>query len=398
MSQAGNYRDRFKEGPDIMSKKNAAKVLSLAKGLRMTHDLSRYHRQMLLPGFGEEGQRKLLASSALILGCGALGTVITDMLARAGVGHLVIIDRDFIETTNLQRQVLFDERDVADAIPKAEAARRKIARINSGVRVTAIVDDVNYRNIEKYAADVDILIDGVDNFETRYLANDCAVKNGIPYIYGGAVSTVGASYAILPHTKDGDAPWETSPGCKATPCLRCIFEQAPPPGLNPTCDTAGVIAPVASIIANFQVAETLKILTGNLDRVCQTMFCIDLWANSFQQFKVAGAWENGDCPCCKHRNFEFLDGKAGSNATSLCGSNAVQLTHKQNAAELDFEEIGNRLGQHGKVVSNRFMVRVDITDNGKPYELTVFTDGRAIVKGTREGKVARSIYAKYVGA
>jgi adenylyltransferase/sulfurtransferase len=365
----------------------------------MTPDLSRYHRQTLLPGFGEEGQRKLLASTALVLGCGALGTVIADMLARAGVGHLVIIDRDFIEITNLQRQVLFDEQDVADAIPKAQAAKRKIARINSQVKVTAIVDDLNHTNIERHARGADILVDGLDNFETRYLANDCAVKHGIPYIYGGAVGTVGAAYAILPHTEGGDAPWEGARGGgHATPCLRCIFEETPPPGLNPTCETAGVIGPVVSIVANFEVAETLKVLTGNLDRVCPTMLNVDLWANAFRQLKVARAYESGDCPCCKHRKFEYLEGTLGSGTTTLCGRNAVQLTHKQHRAKVDFDEIAGRLRRHGKVIANEFVIRADVTDNGKPYELTLFTDGRAIVHGTSETNVARSIYAKYVGA
>ena len=365
----------------------------------MTESLSRYHRQMLLPGFGEEGQQQLLTSTALVLGCGALGTVAADMLARAGVGNLVIIDRDFIELTNLQRQVLFDEQDVADAIPKAEAAKRKLARINSQVKVTAIVDDINHRNIEKYASGVDILIDGLDNFETRYLANDCAVKHGIPYMYGGAVGTVGASFAILPHTEDGNAPWErSSAGSRATPCFRCIFEEAPPPGLNPTCDTAGVIGPAVSIIANFEAAEALKVPTGNLDRVSPTMLNIDLWSNTIHQLKVGRAYDQGDCQCCKHRNFEFLNGKAGSSTTTLCGSNSVQLTHKQSDAELDFDAIAARLRRHGNVSSNRFMVRAEITDNGKPYELTIFSDGRAILKGTKQGNVARSIYAKYVGA
>ncbi|MEX2123482.1 MAG: ThiF family adenylyltransferase [Woeseia sp.] len=352
---------------------------------------------MLLPGFGEEGQRKLLASTAFVLGCGALGTVIADMLARAGVGHLVIADRDFIEITNLQRQVLFDEQDVADGIPKAEAAKRKIARINSQVKVSAIVDDINHRNIEKYAAGVDIVVDGVDNFETRYLANDWAVKHGIPYIYGGAVGTVGASFAILPHTRDGDAPWEKSSVSKATPCLRCIFEEAPPPGLNPTCETAGVIGPAVSIIANFEVAETLKILTGNFDRVRPTMLNIDLWDNTFSQFRVSRAYEAGDCVCCKHRRFEYLDGKVGSSATTLCGRDAVQLTHRQSGASLNFDDIAARLRPHGKVTANKFMIRADISDNGKPYELTLFSDGRAIVKGTGKENVARSVYAKYVG-
>lgn len=367
-------------------------------------DLDRYHRQMLLPGFGEEGQTRLLNSTALVVGCGALGTVICNMLARAGVGHLIIVDRDFIEMTNLQRQVLFDEDDVASAIPKAEAARRKIAKINSQVKVTAIVDDVNHTNIEKLAGinnadygQVDIIVDGVDNFETRYVANDCAVKHGIPYIYGGAVGTVGASYAILPHTEHGDSPWEKA-GI-ATPCLRCIFEQAPPPGLNPTCDTAGVIGPAVSIVANFEVTEALKVLTGNWDKVNPTMVNLDLWANTLRQFKVAKAYDVGDCQCCKHRNFEFLAGKFASGTTTLCGRNAVQFTHKLGDGEkVDFSEIEKRLVEHGSVKANKFMLRAEITDNGEPYALTLFTDGRAIVKGTKEPNTAKSIYAKYVGA
>jgi adenylyltransferase/sulfurtransferase len=324
----------------------------------MTQNLARYHRQMLLPGFGEEGQQRLLASTALVLGCGALGTVIADMLARAGVGHLVIVDRDFIELTNLQRQVLFDEQDVADAIPKAEAAKRKIGRINSQVRVTAIVDDVNHRNIEKYAAGADILVDGVDNFETRYLANDCAVKHGIPYIYGGAVGTVGTAFAILPHTPNGAAPWEqTEGGSRATPCLRCLFEEAPPPGSGATCDTVGVLGPAPSIVANFEVVEALKILSGNFAVVSPTMLSFDLWSNTLKQFKVARAYDDGDCPCCKHRRFDYLNGTLGSGAATLCGRNAVQLRQKRDAEDVDLAEIASRLRPHGEVKVNAFMLR-----------------------------------------
>ncbi|MFN3167148.1 MAG: ThiF family adenylyltransferase [Phycisphaeraceae bacterium] len=377
-----------------------------------TSDISRYHRQMLLPGFGEAGQEKLLNATALVVGCGALGTVIANMLARAGVGHLIIVDRDFIEMTNLQRQVLFDENDVKNAIPKAEAAKAKLATINSQVKVSAVVDDVNHTNIEwlagvkpdgSDAADspagkkVDIIVDGVDNFETRYLANDCAVKHGIPYVYGGAVGTVGASYPILPHTGSGDSAWENAG--KATPCLRCIFEQAPPPGLNPTCDTAGVIGPAVSIVANYEVLETLKILTGNLDAVNPTMLTLDLWANTVRQFKVAKAYDVGDCQCCKHRDFAFLDGKFAAGTTTLCGRNAVQISQKLgDGQKLDFDEIAARLEKHGTVKANKFMLRADITDNGEPYELTLFTDGRAIIKGTQKASVAKSVYGKYVGA
>jgi molybdopterin/thiamine biosynthesis adenylyltransferase len=364
----------------------------------MLHDLARYHRQSLLPGFGEEAQRSLLSSTALILGCGALGTVSANMLARAGVGHLVIVDRDFIDLTNLQRQVLFDEQDLADDLPKAVAAKRKIAAINSQVKVTAIVDDINHGNIERFAEGADILVDGLDNFETRYLANDLAVKHGIPYLYGGAVGTSGMAYAILPHTVNGETAWETAQGgSRATPCLRCIFEQAPPPGESPTCDTVGVLGPAVSIIANFQASEALKILTGNLDRVCPTMLNIDLWANSITQLKVGCARDDGNCPCCKQRHFEYLDGKTGSSAVSLCGHDAVQLTHRQSSDGLNLLEVAARLARLGPVRANEFMIRAQLNDNGKEYELTVFRDGRAIVKGTGDVSLARGLYSRYIG-
>lgn len=364
----------------------------------MSEDLARYQRQMLLPGFGEQGQRRLLGASALVLGCGALGSVAAEMLARAGVGRLVIVDRDFIELTNLQRQVLFDERDVADAIPKAEAAKRRIAAINSEVQVTAIVDDVNHTNIERYAADADVLVDGLDNLETRYLANDLAVKRGLPYVYGAAVGTTGMAFPVLPHTPGGDTAWEAHlRGNLATPCFRCLFEEAPPPGTSATCDTVGVIGPAVAIIANFQVAETLKILTGQFDRVSRTLLTLDLWANEVLQLKVANAYEQGDCPCCRHRRFDYLDGAAGSSAAALCGRNAVQLRHRQHAGDVDMDALAARLGGHGRVTSNEFMLRARITDRDMPYEITLFPDGRAIVKGTDDPGVARSVYAKYVG-
>jgi adenylyltransferase/sulfurtransferase len=364
----------------------------------MSNELARYHRQTLLPGFGEQGQRRLLDSTALILGCGALGTVSANMLARAGVGHLVIVDRDFVDLTNLQRQVLFDESDVADDVPKAVAAQRRIARINSRVRVTAVVDDINHRNIERFAEGVDILVDGLDNFETRYLANDLAVRHGLPYVYGGAVGTSGMAYAILPHTEKGDSAWETSSsGNKATPCFRCLFEEPPPAGESPTCDTVGVLGPVVSIIANFQASETLKILSGNLDRVCPTMLTIDLWSNAISQLGISAARRPADCPCCRQRNFEYLQGLAGSSAASLCGHDAVQLTHRQGDDRLNMDEIAQRLGRMGEVKVNEFMLRARLNDRGKEYELTLFRDGRAIVKGTGDAARARGIYAKFIG-
>lgn len=363
----------------------------------MSHDLARYHRQILLPDFGEDGQRRLLESTVMLLGCGALGSIAADMLARAGVGHLVIVDRDFIELSNLQRQVLFDEQDVADGIPKAEAAKRKIAKINSQVRVTAIVDDINHTNIERYADGVDVLVDGLDNFETRYLANDLAVKNGLPYVYGAAVGTTGMAFPVLPHAA-GVAAWETGEGGSlATPCLRCLFEEAPPPGSSPTCDTVGVISSAVAIVANFQVAETLKILTGNFERVSRTLLNFDLWVNEIMQLKVSNAYDKGDCPCCRQLRFEYLDGTAGSSAASMCGRNAVQLRHRQQAGGVDLPALATRLRGQGLVNVNEFMLRAEVSDSDKKYEITLFPDGRAIIKGTGEPAIARSIYAKYVG-
>ena len=365
----------------------------------MSPDLSRYHRQTLLPGFGEDAQRRLLDSKALVLGCGALGTVVADMLARAGVGHIVIADRDFIELTNLQRQVLFDEQDVADAIPKAEAAKRKIAKINSQVEVTAVVDDINPSNLAALADGADVLVDGLDNFETRYLANDYAVKHGVPYVYGGAVGTSGMALAILPHTAAGDAPWETlAAGSRATPCFRCLFEEAPPPGMSPTCDTVGVVGPLAAMVANYEAAEALKILTGNYGLVSPRLLNVDLWANAFMQLDVSKSWQAGECPCCGERRFEYLDGKAGSSAVSLCGRNAVQLRHRQQRGGVDIDGLAARLAAHGEVRANPFMLRAHIAEGNKDWELTLFPDGRAIVKGTDDIAEARSVYSRYVGA
>jgi adenylyltransferase/sulfurtransferase len=363
----------------------------------MKHDLARYHRQMLLPGFGEGGQQRIADSTVLLLGCGALGSVAADMLARAGVGHLIIVDRDFVELTNLQRQVLFDERDVTEGIPKAPAAKRKLAHINSQVRVTAIVDDINHGNIERFANGADVIVDGLDNFETRYLANDLAVKTGRPYVYGSAVGTTGMAFTVLPHT-GGEAAWEAGDNNYATPCFRCLFEEAPPPGTSPTCDTAGVISSAVAIVANFQVAETLKILTGNFAQVSRTLLNLDLWINEIMQLKVGNVRDKTDCPCCVQRRFDFLDGKDGSSAAALCGRNAVQLRHRQSAGGVDLESLAARLRRHGEVRANEFMLRTEISEQDKRYEITLFPDGRAIIKGTDDTGVARGIYAKYVGA
>lgn len=360
-------------------------------------DFSRYHRQMLLPGFGEAGQARLRDATVLMLGCGALGSVAADMLVRAGVGRLVVVDRDVLEMTNLQRQVLFDESDVAAGLPKAEAAKRRLSAVNSQVQIDAVVDDINAGNIKTLAEGADVLVDGLDNFETRYLANDFAVKYGVPYVYGAAVGTTGMAFAVLPRA-DGSRPWETAPGGSfATACLRCLFEEAPPPGSSPTCDTAGVIAAVVAMVASFQVAETLKILTRNYDRVNRNLLNLDVWENEFLQLRTDAERLARDCPCCGSQRFDFLDGRAGSAATTLCGRNAVQLRQRGTGGRADLGAVATRLGQQAKVRVNDFLLHAALTDGGVAYELTLFADGRAIVKGTAEPDVARTIYARYVG-
>jgi adenylyltransferase/sulfurtransferase len=332
---------------------------------------------MRFPGMGEEGQRRLLDSHVTLCGCGALGTVLANALVRAGVGHLRLIDRDFIETNNLQRQVLFDEHDVAENLPKAEAAARKLSAINSGVHVEPIVTDIDLTNIVELVKDADLILDGTDNFEIRYLINDAAVKLDKPWVYGGCIGSHGQTMTILP----GD-----------TPCLRCVFEAAPAPGEAGTCETAGVLSPIVNIVASYQSAEAFKILTGHREQINRDLIYIDVWDNVQRRIKVAPLLGKVDCPCCKRRRFEWLDGEHGSHTTSLCGRNAVQVAHRS-AARLNFEDLARHLETLGEVSYNRFMLKFD----AEGHQFTVFPDGRAIIKGTSDVDRARTLYAKYVG-
>jgi adenylyltransferase/sulfurtransferase len=345
--------------------------------------LARYNRQMLWEPIGIAGQKKLRDAKVLMVGCGALGTVLANTLARAGVGHITIIDRDFIEITNLQRQVLFDEDDVKDQLPKSVAGKRKLDKINSAVTIEAVVADVNHTNIEQYAAGKDLLLDGTDNFETRFLINDVSIKTGIPWVYGACISAMGLAMVIRPGV---------------TPCLRCIFETIPPPGMNPTCDTAGVLGPTVNIVASWQALEAIKLLTGNIGDVSPYLFSFDLWDNRYQQLNVAKAKDLADCPACKHKNFEFLSGKFGSSTTSLCGRNAVQINVPA-GNKVNFDHVAANLKGVGKPTFNKFMLKCPIKEaGGKEYELTLFADGRAIIKGTNDAAAAKAVYAKYVGA
>src|SRR6266571_3627070 len=295
--------------------------------MSMDPSLDRYSRQIRFPGLGEDGQRRLLHSHVTLCGCGALGTVLANSLVRAGVGHLRLVDRDFIETSNLQRQVLFDEHDVAENLPKAEAAARKLGAINSEVVVEPVVTDIDRTNIVELVKDADLILDGTDNFEIRYLINDVAVKLNKPWVYGGCIGSHGQVMVILP----GE-----------TPCLRCVFEAAPAPGEAGTCETAGVLSPIVNIVASYQVTEAFKILTGCHDQINRDLIYVDVWDNIQRRIKIAPLLGKVDCPCCKHRRFEWLDGEQGSQTTSLCGRNAVQVSHRT-PSRLNFEDMARHM-------------------------------------------------------
>lgn len=340
-------------------------------------DFERYSRQMRFPAIGQDGQRKLAASRVTLCGCGALGTVLANVLVRAGVGFLRLIDRDFIETSNLQRQVLFDESDVTANLPKAEAAARKLRLINSSVTIEPVVTDIDRTNILNLVQDADLILDGTDNFEIRYLINDAAVKLGKPWVFGGCIGAHGQTMTIIP----GE-----------TPCLRCVIEAAPAPGEAQTCETAGVLGPVVNIVASYQATEAFKILCGNKDAINRDLIFIDIWENVHKKLAIARLRERGLCVCCKERRFEWLDGMHGAQTTSLCGRNAVQVSHRI-AGQLDFDTMAKQLAILGKVSFNRFMLKFDVED----YQFTVFPDGRAIIKGTSDVDKARTLYAKYIG-
>src|SRR5262245_46286730 len=310
----------------------------------MDESLERYSRQMRFHGMGEAGQRKLLEARVTLCGCGALGTVLANVLVRAGVGNLRLIDRDFIETSNLQRQVLFDEQDVAENLPKAEAAERTRRAINSELRVEPVVTAIDRTNVVELCQDADLILDGTDNFEIRYLINDVAVKLNKPWVYGGCIGSHGQVMAILPGL---------------TPCLRCVFEAAPAPGEAGTCETAGVLGPIVNIVASLQATEAIKVLTGSLDQVNRELTYLDIWDNVHRRIKVAPLLGKVDCPCCQRRNFEWLDGAHGSQTTSLCGRNAVQVSHRT-PGKLSFEEMARHLGVMGKVSFNRFLLKFKI--------------------------------------
>ena len=338
---------------------------------------SRYHRQMLLPFMGEAGQNKLAKARVILVGCGALGSVIADQLARAGVGRLVLVDRDVVELTNLQRQVLYEESDAKESMPKAMAAAGRLLAINSSIVVEPHIIDVHAGNIESHLP-VDLIIDGTDNAETRYLLNDVAVKHGLPWIYGACVGTDGRVMTIRP---------------KITPCLQCIYPDPPAVGDLATCDVAGVLGPAIAVVAGHQAVAAIKILSGHVEATDGNLLTLDFWKGRYHSIDTGGL--RPDCECCGLERFHYLNRPVEASAATLCGRNSVQV-RPATAARIDLASLGDRMGSFSKVESSKFLLR------STPYEapeitLTVFADGRCIVQGTTDAGRARSLVSQYVG-
>jgi adenylyltransferase/sulfurtransferase len=344
----------------------------------------RYSRQILFSEIGEGGQQRLLESSAILVGCGALGTALANLLVRAGVGKLRIVDRDFVEPSNLQRQTLFEESDAREALPKAVAAERRLRAINSGVTVESVVADLGPKNAEDLLRGFPLILDGTDNFETRFLLNDAAVRLDVPWIYAAVVASYGVTLTVRPGR---------------TACLACALESSSengsqaagtsaPAGAEDTCDTAGVLGAAAGVIASLEAAEAIKLLLGKAESTGGRLVSFDVWSGRFQSVRVA---RNPECRACGCRDFRYLEGDAQPHLT-LCGRESVQIHERRR--QLDLAALGRRLAPTvAEVRENGFLLRFRVP----PYEMTVFADGRAIIKGTRDTSVARSLYARYIG-
>lgn len=336
--------------------------------------MNKYSRQVLFDGIGEAGQHRLASSRAVIVGCGALGSAQANALARAGVGFLRIVDRDLVEECNLQRQMLFDEDDAREALPKAIAAERKLKAINSSVEVHGVVADLTPENAEELLAEADLILDGTDNFETRLLVNDVAVKSGRPWLYGAVVGSYGIAMPVVPGK---------------TACLTCLLEERRVADVEETCDTVGVISPVASWVAAHQVTQALQLMVGQWSVDTARLVRGDLWTNGFQISPVPRP--RADCRTCARREFLHLAGTARPQIT-LCGRNSVQIHER--GRRLDLDRLRQRLTAHGEVRNNPYLLRLSLPQ----YDLTLFADGRAIIRGTTDPALARSLYARFVGS
>lgn len=344
------------------------------------NELDRYSRQIRFAEIGQEGQERIRAARVLLCGCGALGTVLADTLTRAGVGYLRIVDRDFVDLSNLQRQVLFDEKDVEEHLPKAIVAARRLAAINSQVKLDPHVADIDWRNIRELVKDVDLILDGSDNFEVRFLINDVSLETGIPWIYAGCVGSHGQTMPIFPNE---------------TACLRCLIETPPEPGATETCDTAGVLAPAIHMVTAVQATNALKFLSGHKELIAPQLTIIDVWDGTLRQMNLSNLRAKSQCPACVQGKRDWLHGGSGSQSTVLCGRNSVQIS-PANPTNLALDELAKKLEPSGSITSNPYLLRLKLKES--EHEITVFRDGRAIIAGTDDISVARTLYARYVGS
>ena len=346
----------------------------------------RYSRQTLFPGIGPEGQERLARGRILVVGAGALGSASLDMLVRAGVGTVRFVDRDTVETSNLQRQSLYAEEDAREGIPKAEGARRRLAAVNPEVALEPLALDLHAGNIREVMEGTDLVLDATDNFETRYLINDAAVATGTPWIYAACVGSYGMTLTVLPGR---------------TGCLRCVVPDVPPPGVSPTCDTAGVIAPAVQAVASYAVTEALKLLAGRMEALATGIWHLDVWERTAYRMDIGGS--DPDCPACGRREFPFLSGDAGGSLLTLCGRNAVQVRPatggaSAGAGDPDFlDRLGGRLGElpeiRGSLRVTRHLLQFEVGER----RLVIFPDGRAIVHGSGDPAEARTLVSRYIG-
>lgn len=360
--------------------------MTLSNSDNSSRDLARYHRQIIFPGFGKSSQEQLLASKVTIVGCGATGTALSNLLVRAGVGHVRIIDRDYIELNNLQRQILFDEDDIAANLPKAEAAARKLRRVNSDVVVEGIVADLNPGNVIDLLGDADVVLDGTDNFTTRFLLNDACLSLGKPWIYTGVIASYGMTATLIP-----EGAVTKLPGTRqVTGCLRCFLPDLPAPGTTPTCDTAGVIGPGVALLTAIAGAEAMKLLSGQ-GQLNPGIIHMDIWSHDYEKFTLM---RNPECPACGAHDYEYLNAQLGTTTAALCGRNAVQVVVTGKQARLNLATLAQQLTTVAtQVARNDYLLRAQIDG----YEFTIFPDSRAIIKGTEDEEVAKSLYARYVG-
>lgn len=339
---------------------------------------SRYARQIRFGRIGADGQARLQQSRVAVIGLGALGSVIAQHLTRSGVGYVRIVDRDIVEWSNLQRQMLYSEDDASGMLPKAEAAAMRLRAMNSTVTVEPHVSDLTAANADALLGEVDLIMDGTDNFTVRYLINDYSVKHDIPWIYGGAVGAAGMTMSVLPQT---------------TPCYRCLFPHAPAPGAADTCETAGVIAPIIDMIGSLQSTEALKLLSGNRDALHGSLLQLDLWNSGWMPMSLKNA-RRDDCPACGMRRFDYLDDLTPVPiAAALCGRESVHLTPGSHVS-LNLDGIANQLSAAYPVTQNRFLLRAELPG---PLSFLLFPDGRAILQGTEDVTRARSIYSELLG-